>query len=123
MGSHLRLLIDIEENREWLLNQPFYHELNKEDILDVLSQATDAVIEYGLYSNKVIHLVYQILNNKPSSEDTILTANQSFNFLFNSIKKEIQYFTNGECVVVSQISLLRNSMIVTVKRKMSCTLI
>jgi hypothetical protein len=122
MGSRLRLLIDIKEYSEWLSQQPFYMELNKEDILDVLSQATDAVTEYGIYANKSIHLVHQLLNRKLSSED-ILTANKSFNFLFNSIREEIRYFTTGERVEIIQVAFLRNSMIVTVKRKKSCTII
>jgi len=122
MGSRLRLLIDIKEYSEWLSQQPFYMELNKEDILDVLSQATDAVTEYGIYANKSIHLVHQLLNRKIISED-ILTANKNFNFLFNSIREEIRYFTTGECVEIIQVALLRNSMIVTVKRKKSCTII
>jgi hypothetical protein len=80
-------------------------------------QAADAAVEYGLVSDRTVYLVEDLLELKTSSEDECLTANVSFNFLFNSLKSRILEYTLDTHVDLVEFSLINDLIIATVKRK------
>lgn len=80
-------------------------------------QAADAAVEYGLASDRAVYLVEDLLELKASSEGEYLTANVSFNFLFNSLKSRILEYTLDTHVDLVEFSLINDLIIATVKRK------
>lgn len=91
--------------------------MSSRDIQHVIFQAADAVIEYGLDTDRKIYLVQDLLELKIGSEKEYLTANRVFNFLFDSVKEEILYYAQCDNLELVEFSLINDLMIATIKRK------